>query len=597
MIDNLKDGLEHAETLDEKDLGGMLRTSLFALISINLISVVAFLLVGDPNWERLYTISLEIVVFCAIMLVLLRYQNVRVVSVIFLAGCSILLIYGAIDGLGVAGTAYSGLIIVIVATALFINRRAAFFLAFLFALFGLAMVFGQARGALPNANKPLSPTITWLNLTVYFFLAAAMLNLVMKYVDMAFARARAELRERQRAEEQLRELNLALEERILARTAELTKSEERYRLISEVSSDYVFSTTVYPNGTTSDDWVAGAFAKITGYTREEFQQRGGWPRLLHPDFVEQDQRDFQKLLQNEKVTTETCIIRKDGQMRWVRVSTRPVWNLAENRLGHIYGAVQDITTEKEAAQQILQLNASLEQRVAQRTAELEEALREMESFSYTISHDLRAPLRAVDGFTHILLEQQETQLDKRTIGYLTRIHQNASEMETLIDGLLAFIRSGRIALHKEQIDTNLIARIELKKLLTRAEGEPETSLAELPPCHSDPEVLTTLYQCLLNNALKFTRGRAPAKIEIGYEQRQGQVIYYVRDNGAGFDMRYADKLFGVFQRLHHHDEFEGNGLSLAIARRLIERQGGRIWAEAGVDQGATFYFIPSEEKI
>jgi len=275
----------------------------------------------------------------------------------------------------------------------------------------------------------------------------------------------------------------------------------------------------------------------------------------------------------------------------VRSYAHPVWDEKEERLTHIYGAVKDISAERQALQKIQQLNTELEERVALRTSQLEDALTEMESFSYTISHDLRAPLRAVDGYAHMLLEEETGRLDEMAVTFLTNIHENAGEMADLIDGLLAFIRVGHLVPKKEIVHPDVIARMELKKLIDASkELNVDVVIADMPACESDPEVLSVTFRGLISNALKFSRKRERLMIEIGCRQDERETIYWVRDHGAGFDMRHTDKLFGIFQRLHHQDEFEGRGLSLAIIRRLIQRQGGRIWAESEVDKGATFYF-------
>jgi light-regulated signal transduction histidine kinase (bacteriophytochrome) len=237
------------------------------------------------------------------------------------------------------------------------------------------------------------------------------------------------------------------------------------------------------------------------------------------------------------------------------------------------------------------LNTDLERRVLERTAQLEDTVRELEAFSYSVSHDLRAPLRAVNGFSRILLQDYGSQLAPEAQGYLRMVSENAQQMGRLIDDLLAFSQLGRQQLRTQRVLPAEVVRGALDGLAPEREGrEVQIVLDELAVCQADPVLLRQVYVNLLSNALKFTRRRAVARIEIGCHELEGEVTYFVKDNGAGFDMRYADKLFGVFQRLHRAEDYDGTGVGLAIVNRIVHRHGGRVWAEAAVDQGATFFF-------
>jgi signal transduction histidine kinase len=243
-----------------------------------------------------------------------------------------------------------------------------------------------------------------------------------------------------------------------------------------------------------------------------------------------------------------------------------------------------------------QANQELEGKVRQvvdRTRQLEAANKELEAFSYTISHDLRAPLRAINGFTSILLEEYGANLTEEAVGYLKRVRDNGEHMGNLVDDLLRYSRLGRQALRTQPVKPRAIVDRVLEQLAPSMEGrEIEVVIGSLPDCDSDPILLEQVYSNLLGNAIKYSRKREHARIELGaLEPRNGDgPVYFVKDNGAGFDMAYSQKLFGVFQRLHRAQEFEGTGVGLAIVHRIVERHGGRIWADAKVNEGATFYF-------
>ena len=269
-----------------------------------------------------------------------------------------------------------------------------------------------------------------------------------------------------------------------------------------------------------------------------------------------------------------------------------------------------------AVDEVQQLNAILEQRVAertealeQRTQELEAANKELETFSYSVSHDLRAPLRAIDGFSSILIESYAGQMHDDAQHFLHRVREGAQRMNQLVNDLLAFSRINRKDLNKRQISLASLVHEVLEELESEQVGRNiELIIGDLPDCHADPSLLRQVYANLIGNALKFTRKTPQARIEIGArsgrgariergtQSEHGETIYFVSDNGAGFDMQFADKLFGVFQRLHTAEQFEGTGIGLANVKRIITRHGGRIWADAAPNQGAAFYFtLPAND--
>ncbi len=252
---------------------------------------------------------------------------------------------------------------------------------------------------------------------------------------------------------------------------------------------------------------------------------------------------------------------------------------------------QELAERKRAEAEIQELNIELEQRVRARTIELEAANRELESFSYSVSHDLRAPLRAIVSFSSIIKEEYESQLDETGRGYLQKVINSGKRMSALIDDLLSLSRIGHKSMNRQEIDLANLVRSVIENLALETNGRQiEWVLTETETVIADPMLLQQVYANLIGNAVKYTARRPKARIEIGCNEQNNEKIHYVRDNGAGFNMKYASKLFGVFQRLHSEDEFEGTGIGLATVQRIIQRHGGRIWAEAEPDKGASFFF-------
>ncbi|HET9912696.1 MAG TPA: PAS domain S-box protein [Anaerolineales bacterium] len=291
-----------------------------------------------------------------------------------------------------------------------------------------------------------------------------------------------------------------------------------------------------------------------------------------------------------KLNYEETQLTADGRVMAVRTSKIPLMDPQGIIIG-VLGTFEDITERKRAEAEINKLNQELEQRVRDRTAQLEAANHELEAFAYSVSHDLRAPLRHIDGFIELLQNKAKPLLDEKGQHYMAMIADSAGQMGKLIDDLLSFSRMGRNEMITGQVDLAGLVDEVVRQFGPETENRNvEWNIAALPSVKGDRSMLKNVFTNLISNALKFTRPREYARIEIGSIQDPNEAVIFVRDNGVGFDMEYAGKLFGVFQRLHRADEFEGTGIGLANVRRIIERHGGRTWAESEIDQGATIYF-------
>lgn len=495
---------------------------------------------------------------------------------------------------------------------------------------------------------------------------------------------------------------------------ELSRNEERNRIISSMTTDYTYYSKVDEEGHLILEWVGGAFESITGYTLEEYQQSGGWLEKLFPEDRGKDQEDIHILRQNCPVVSDVRTIARDGSIVWVRSYAQPVWDAPQHRLSGIYGAVQDITrikqaeialresearyrmlfeqnpapmlvyerdtfillavndaflnhygytreeitgfnlpdlypaeeklkirevakmlhgyqntgewhhikkdgttitimacshdvlyeghtarlavitdvTErKNAEDQVKKLNLELEQRVQERTVQLKTMNEELESFSYSISHDLRTPLRGLNGYAHFLREDYGALLPPEGLVYLDQINTGIRMMDSLITGLLKMSRLSRQACERREVLPRQIAEEAWNTLPNQvADRQIELTIMEMPACLSDPVLLQQVYVNLFSNAIKFTRHKPEAIIQAGFTQEPGRVVYWVQDNGVGFDMRYAQNLFEPFLRLPDQEQIEGYGIGLSIVKRIILKHGGEIWTESEPGHGAKFLF-------
>ncbi|MBI5303972.1 MAG: PAS domain S-box protein [Chloroflexi bacterium] len=401
-----------------------------------------------------------------------------------------------------------------------------------------------------------------------------------------------DITERKRAEEELARHREHLEELVAERTQQLRHSEEHYRRLFET----MLQGVVYQDANGKIIAMNPATERILGVTPADFlgqtsvdresltirEDGSRFPGLEHPAMMTlQTGRQVQDVVMGVYNPRE-----KD--YRWITISAVPIFRQGEDTPYQVYTLFDDITERKRADEEIRRLNRDLQDRAVA----LEAVNQELEAFAYSVSHDLRAPLRHIDGFLELFQKRTIATLDEKSQRYLANIADASKRMDTLIDDLLSFSQMG----HNKMT----ILRVNLVSLVQDVirELEPEMAgrnihwrIANLPVVVGDRAMLRNVLFNLISNALKFTKPRRHAEIEIGYQPgKDAESVVFVRDNGVGFDPHYADKLFGVFQRLHRAEEFEGTGIGLANVRRIIQRHGGRTWAEGQVDRGATFYF-------
>lgn len=391
-----------------------------------------------------------------------------------------------------------------------------------------------------------------------------------------------------RLQTSLTALEAEINEKIQVETA-LRQTEIRYRTLVEQLPAITYIDDATENlGDTL--YISPKVTSILGYSQEEWLQIGleDWLALMaSPDAAKCREKYLLCCQNGEPFEYEYCLRGKSGQLVWfhdraVRLENENQWI--------IQGVMVDVTARKKAEEKIITLNMELERRVFERTQQLEAANQELESFTYSISHDLRTPLRGIIGFSSLLLNNPNNHFSPEGQHQLQRVLENTQRMGQMVDDLLKFARLSRQALTKQEVDIAALAKETMEDLrLVYTEREIEFVLQPLPPCQADLSLLRQVLTNILSNALKYTRNTPHPRIEVGYKA-QTPPVYFVRDNGTGFDMQYANKLFGVFERLHGLEEFEGTGVGLAIVQRIIHRHGGDIWAEAYPNQGATFFF-------
>jgi PAS domain S-box-containing protein len=368
----------------------------------------------------------------------------------------------------------------------------------------------------------------------------------------------------------------------------LRQSEARFRQLANLMPQLAWMAR--PDGHIY--WYNRRWYEYTGTTLEQMEG-WGWQSVHDPEELPRVLERWQASIATGQPFDMVLPLRgADGRFRPFLTRVMPL-RTEDGHIMHWFGTNTDISDQKRIEEEVRRLNAELEERVRERTAELEAANQELEAFSYSVSHDLRAPLRAIDGFARILLQGHAGELSEEGREHLQLVRDNTLQMGHLVDDLLVFSRLSRQPVRKQPVEPADLVRRCLEETRSEREGrQVEVEVGALAPCRAEPSLLKQVWMNLIANALKYTRKCDVARVEVGCQNPEGngEVVYYIKDNGVGFDMRYAHKLFGVFQRLHRAEDYEGTGVGLAIVQRIVHRHGGRVWVQAEPGRGATFFF-------
>jgi len=362
--------------------------------------------------------------------------------------------------------------------------------------------------------------------------------------------------------------------------------EERLELLTQITNVIPWEADF---NTFQFTYVGDQAVTTLGYPLKDWYTKDFWPKHIYPDDKTQA-LDF--CLASSKTQKDYVfdyrMIAKSGKIVWLHDIVNVVWK--NNLPVLLRGYMVDITERKKNELEIQKLNEQLEQRVAERTAELATTVKDIESFSYSVSHDLRAPLRVIDGFSSMILKKHGKGLDEEGKSLLSQIRENVQKMGSLINDLLALSRLGRQEIKKSSFSMDELAALSVREVKRSNEYKGEVIIHQLPDVNADYGLINQVLVNLVSNGLKYSSKKEKPVVEIGANEKENEIVFFVKDNGAGFDMKYVNKLFKVFERLHNIQEFEGSGIGLAIVKKIVSRHGGKVWAEGKPNEGATFYF-------
>lgn len=528
---------------------------------------IIYFLVLPQNWPRWLAIILTFNLTLPPLLLLNHRGQTRQAGILLMFVLWLLATVAAWTGGGIHAMAVLFYLVNVVVAGLLFGGTGGIIAAIVFGLTALAFELLETKGLVPASRVNHTVLSIWISVVLGLEFIAIFQFLANRSISTALKQARR------------------------TKTA-LDEAEERYREVFETTSNSIFLLDVTPDGRFPCYRFNPACEKVVGLTTAEALGRTP-EEYFPPDLARTVTDNYRRCVAlGAPIDYEETITPIRGTAGVFHTTLIPLKNAA-GRIYRIVGVAHDITERKQAETALRRSRDELETRVKERTAELQKVNQELEAFSYSVSHDLRRPLRAVTGFAELLMADHASELSEDGRQLLTTIKNGAAQMNQLIEALLNLSRIDRQPLVPRPVNLTALVRQTVAELQPECTGrDMHIRVADLPECQGDPALLRQVFENLLSNAIKYTRTRPVAEIEIGFKAADGQgmTTYFVRDNGVGFDMRHADKLFGVFQRLHRAEEFPGTGVGLSIVRRIIHRHGGKIWAEAAVDQGATFYF-------
>ena len=535
-------------------------------IALGALTFIVLFPILEPDLASRVIIALPTFPLAILCLILVQRGFINLASKVLTVGVWLIFAYSSWVGGGVYAPAFSGNILLVLLAGILVSRLAALTFAFASTAYGLLLLFADSAGWIFSPAQIATPITIWITQTIFFIIAVVLLQIATESIREALEKSKAELEVRRKTEDALR------------------LSEEKFQKAFH-SSPVPMAITSPSRGTLD---VNTAFLESFKFLREQvigrrFEDLDLWVKpLLYVDFEEVVQK------KGSLKDIEFQFQISDGSEGFVLASAEQAIFDGESCS---LVTIHNITQRKIAEKEIQRLNTELEDRVRERTAQLEALNKDLESFSFSVSHDLRVPLRAVRGFSQELLDQYGDQLPTEALRYQTLVHENAVKMTNLIDNLLEFSKLGKLPINKRQVDLNLLIQEVWDDLEMEREGrEIDFQVQILPTCQADVNLIRIVLTNLLGNAIKFTRIRQAPLVEVGSIEENSEMIYFVRDNGTGFDMDYSERLFGVFQRLHKPEDYEGSGIGLATAHRIINRHGGRIWAVAEKEEGAAFFF-------